>query len=207
MSSFPSVVYRHRNGLYLNITNRCPTNCVFCLKHKSKMIFMGCNLNLEGKEPSAEEAVELAGRELFSAPAEEIVFCGFGEPTMRLDALLEIAAGLKREHGRGLRVRLNTVGLGSLVNGKDIAPLLAESFDSVHVSLNAADKAKWLELVRPLEPYREEGFAAVVEFLRSCSKNVGETVATVVDLPGIDAGAARELAEKAGAAFRLRQYL
>ena len=90
-----TIVYRFKNGLYINLTNRCPNLCVFCIKTKWHMQFDGHNLDLAGQEPSAEQVLQALDEELRKAPVQEVVFCGYGECTMRLDTLLTIGRALK----------------------------------------------------------------------------------------------------------------
>src|SRR5665213_795671 len=119
ISSRPRFTYFHQGNLYVNLTNRCPTACAFCLKFSSEWRFEGSNLKLQ-KEPTTQEIL----REIkVAAPKKEIVFCGYGEPTCRLETLSAVGWNLKRQGFRSLR--LNTIGLGNLIHGKDIVPSLA----------------------------------------------------------------------------------
>ncbi len=197
-------VYRFNNALYVNLTNRCPNACVFCIKAKWGMKFHGYNLDLGGKEPSASTVLARIAELEREAPAAEIVFCGYGEPTMSAAVLAEVARGLKKT---GHKIRLNTVGLGSLVAGRDIPSGLKGLVDSVNISLNSPDPAQWERLVRPQAQYREKGYAAVLDFIRSCVANIPDTSVTVVDLPEVDQAAAQKLAAGLGAKLRVRPYL
>jgi TatD family-associated radical SAM protein len=207
----PSLVYRHRTGLYVNLTNRCPTACVFCIKHKWKMKYRGSDLYLEGTEPDADTLLELIRMEWALAPFDELVFCGYGEPTMRLDVLLAVAGAVKRGGlspvPPGLRVRLNTNGLGALVNGKDIIPELKGLVDAVHVSLNTADPDQWLAMMRPGPEYARKGFESVLDFIRGSARAVPETVATAIRDSAVDLKKFAALAKKLGADHRLRDGL
>ncbi|MBI4249763.1 MAG: radical SAM protein [Elusimicrobia bacterium] len=201
-----SWVYRYQNGLYVNLTNRCPTACAFCIKSAWKMRYRGYDLRLR-KEPAAQEVLrEVAGAAAFG----ELIFCGYGEPTYRLQEMLEIARHLKAEWKRrpdAPRIRLNTVGLGSLIHGRDIVADLTGSIDSVSVSLNTADPKQWLSLMRPAAPYRKEGFESVLRFIRLCARLLPETCVTAVDLPEVDIAKCRSTARALGAKFRLRPLL
>lgn len=206
-----TVVYRFKKGLYINLTNRCPNLCVFCIKTKWNMQFDGHNLDLAGQEPSAQEVLALLDKELAQAPAEEIVFCGYGEPTMRLDAVLTIGRALKKAQQEGkyppFTIRLNTNGLGNLINKRDIVPDLRSAVDKVYVSLNAPNETLWRQLLRPAPGY-ENGFASVVEFLKKCAAAGFERVAaSCVDQTGADPAAVRALAASCGASFNEREYL
>ena len=157
----PKIVYRFGDGVYLNITNRCPNLCVFCIKTKWHMDFHGNNLNLQGREPSANEVVAALEKELKKAPFKEVVFCGYGEPTMRLEVLLFVAQTLKGWIAQAkyppFKIRLNTNGLGNLINHKDIVPDLRRVVDVVNISLNAENEAAWRRIVRPADGY-ENGY-------------------------------------------------
>ena len=207
----PSAVYRYKAGLYVNLTNRCPTACIFCIKSKWKMSYRGSNLDLGGAEPDTETLVSLIKAEWALAPFEELVFCGYGEPTMRLDALLAVAGAVKSGAlapvPAGLRVRLNTNGLGGLVNGMDIIPLLRGLVDSVHVSLNTADPAQWLALMRPRTEYAPEAFNSALEFVRGASGALPETVVTAINDPAVDLERFSALARELGAKPRIRARL
>jgi TatD family-associated radical SAM protein len=207
----PSVVYRHGTGLYVNLTNRCPTACVFCIKNRWKMKYRGSDLDLAGVEPDADELLALTAAEWERAPFDELVFCGYGEPTMRLDALLALAGAVKggklSSLPPGLRVRLNTNGLGSLVNGGDIVPELKGLIDAAHVSLNTADPAQWLAMMRPRPEYAVKGFESVLGFIRGAAGVLPETAATAIRNGSVDLKRFETLAEELGAACRLRSRL
>ena len=207
----PAIVYRFQNGVYINLTNRCPNLCMFCVKTKWKMNFHGNNLNLAEGEPSAGEVIAALEQELPKAPFKEVVFCGYGEPTMRLDVLLLVAQTLKGWQAQAkyppFPVRLNTNGLGNVINHKDIVPALAHVVDVVNVSLNAQDETTWRKLVRPAEGY-ENSYDDVLEFIRSCAEaGFKKVVASCVDKTGADPKAVEQVAKSCGAQFYLRSFL
>lgn len=206
-----AIVYRFRNGLYLNITNRCPNHCIFCIKTKWAMDFRGYNLYLGGKEPRAETVSKSIQKEWQKSKFDEIVFCGYGEPTMRLKTLLGITKAVKSgKLGKDLskiKVRLNTIGLGNLVNGRDITDDLKKAIDEVTISLNTVDEKQWLEIVRPDEKYRRNGFEGVKEFISLCAKKIKKTTVTAVDMEGVDILQVKRYCKEIGVNFRLRPYL
>lgn len=206
-----TVVYRYKNGLYVNLTNRCPTACVFCVKNAWKMDYRGSDLNLGGAEPSPAEVIALAKAQWAEAPFEEFVFCGYGEPTMRFEAMLTCARLIKNGRAeplpRTLKVRLNTNGLANAVWGRNVVPEMKGLIDSVHVSLNTADPAQWLALMRPMEPWAANGFEKVKEFIREASLLLPEACATAVEGEGIDTEKFKALAVQLGAEPRLRPRL
>jgi TatD DNase family protein len=190
-------VYRIRNSLYLNVTNRCTNVCTFCAKRRDWHV-KGHLLKLPS-EPEPAEVLSLVGD---PTAYEEVVFCGFGEPLLRLPAVKEIATALKR---RGARVRVNTDGLANLVHGRDILPELAGLVDALSVSLNAPD-AETYSRICP-NRYGAAAFPALLDFLREAPGHVPSVTATAVALPGLDVEAVRRLAESIpGVSFRLRAY-
>lgn len=200
------IFYEHEKGLYLNITNRCPTACTFCVKQDWGWNFRGQDLKLK-VEPSVEEIMDGLEKRLASPGRYgEVVFCGFGEPTMRVDAMNAIGPRVRRLRP-ALPLRLNTVGLGSLIHGRDIAPELAGYLDSVSVSLNTADPAQWVKLLVPAPAYRERGFAAARAFVERCVAAGLRTRVTAVERPDVDLGALAAYASSVGAGFVARPAL
>ncbi|MDR1684350.1 MAG: TatD family nuclease-associated radical SAM protein [Elusimicrobiota bacterium] len=202
----PKIVYRFKDALYINLTNRCPNACAFCLKNKFSMKFEGYNLNLCGKEPSAGEVIRAAEFELGLQSAREIVFCGYGEPTMRLETLLAAAKELKKYK---IPLRLNTVGLANLVYGRDVTGELAGVLDKVNISLNSPDKAQWLAIVRPQQKYAADAFESMQDFIRLTAQKMppGSVALSIVDKQGIDVAAAQKLAQNLGAKLHVREYI
>jgi TatD DNase family protein len=190
------LAYRIRNSLYLNITNRCTNRCTFCPKFED-LTLKGHNLGLE-REPTPQEIIAAVGE---PEGIDEIVFCGFGEPLIRLEALLHVARELKR---RGYRIRINTDGQANLVHGRNIVPDLDGLVDCISVSLNASDAATYQRLCAT--PYGEEGFRAVCEFIAEACKHIPQVIASAVTVPGVNIAACRALAVSLGAEFRVREY-
>jgi TatD family-associated radical SAM protein len=175
------------------------------------MYFEGYNLNLSGAEPSARQVLDEIYKQLAAAPAREIVFCGYGEPTMRLDVLLHTARELKREIAAGalapFKIRLNTIGLANIVHGRDVTGELASVVDKINISINSPDKQEWLRLVRPLPQYADKGYESVLDFIRLCAQKTEEVVVSIVARQGIDAEKTEELARSLGAKFYLREFI
>lgn len=191
------IAYPIRNSLYLNLTNRCSNRCAFCAKNASFMV-KGHDLELD-REPEVEELIQAVGD---PRKYHEIVFCGFGEPLLRLETVKAVASELKE---RGARIRIDTDGQANLVYGRNVLPELHGLVDAVSVSLNADNAAQYNRLCR--SPFGERGFAAVLEFLREAKRIIPEVVATVVDMPGVDVEACRRLAEEElGVKFKKRIY-
>lgn len=199
-----TVVYQVKEGLYVNLTNRCPCACAFCLRAKAPGVYGSPSLWLE-REPTAREVLDALDA-ADPAGAREVVFCGYGEPTERLDILLEVAARLKARDG-ARRVRVNTNGLSDLVNGRPTAALFTGKVDCLSISLNTDDPDEYLALCRPR--FGAAAFPALLRFAREAAAAVPEVVLTVVGEPVTDAAKqsrCRALAERLGARLRVRPY-
>ncbi len=193
------VAYPIRRSLYLNLTDRCTNRCAFCAKNRSPVV-KGHDLGLE-REPTRDEVLAAVDARGGPGAWDEVVFCGFGEPLLRLDDVLALARELRRRGAR--RLRVNTDGLASLVHGRDVVAELAGTVDAVSVSLNAPDAATYDRLCRPGV---DGAYDAVVAFLRAAAGRIPEVTATVVAVPGLDVDACRRLAESLGVGFRVRDY-
>ena len=196
------ILYEVHQGLYVNLTNRCPCACVFCLRNTTDKVGRSDRLWLQ-KEPTVEEVkAEFALRDM--SKYEEVVFCGFGEPTERFDDLKEIAAFLKQTYK--IPVRINTNGLGDLINKRSIAPELAGLVDVVSISLNTPNKERYLEEVRPR--FGEPSFEAMLSFAKESVKYVPKvvlsTVATTLTKEEEEECAA--IAAAIGAVYRIRPF-
>jgi TatD DNase family protein len=192
-----TLAYEAGGRLYLNVSSTCTLACVFCPKHTHGEVW-GQRLRL-GRQPSVDALVAAA---LPVESRREVVFCGLGEPTRRLDVLLAVAARLRAAGARVLR--LNTDGLANLVSGGDVTPELVESIDVFSVSLNAPDARTYARLCP--SRYGEAAYAAVLDFLRRLRAQTPHVVATAVALPGLDVAATRRVASSLGIRFRLRRY-
>ena len=191
--------YMYGGNIYMNLTNRCCNDCTFCLRNTGDGV--GENVLWLRREPTADEAVGSAEK-LFSPTVEEIVFCGYGEPTYRLDCIDAVA---DFAHGKGIKTRLNTNGLGSLINGFDIVPRLTGKIDTVSVSLNEANAAAYNTVCRSV--YGEKAYEEIKNFTAKCVRAGIYTVMSVVDVIGEKAvERCREIAKKCGAVLRVRRY-
>ncbi|MCM1511727.1 MAG: TatD family nuclease-associated radical SAM protein [Oxalobacter formigenes] len=187
--------YTIKNSRYLNVTNRCSLRCRFCPKFNSGWEVSEYNMRLH-QEPSADELVVAAGD---PAGYDEVVFCGMGEATMRLDVLLEAARRLRE---KGARLRLNTSGVANIEHGRDVAPELARYIQSVSVSLNAQNEEVYNRHCRPKRPGT---YASVLGFIRSAKAAGADVTVTAVDgLPGVDIAACAAMAAEMGVKFRRR---
>lgn len=184
-------------NLYLNLTNRCSNACSFCVRN-GKESYYGNALWLEHEPTASEVLAQIPDR-----PFAEAVFCGFGEPTERLDVLKEVAGELKE---RGCTVRLNTNGQGNLIHGRDITTELAMCVDKVNVSLNAPTAAEYQSVCN--SRYGAAAFDELLRFACLCRDKSMETVLSVVDCIGESAvDACRRLAEDLGLNLRVRAMI
>ena len=193
-----TIVYPIRKGLYVNLTNRCSNRCRFCARETAPHV-KGHSLAL-AEEPGAE-AVEAAIGD--ASRYDEIVFCGFGEPTLRLDVLKQVAAWVKRT-APATRVRVNTNGHGSLLNDRPICAELKGLVDAVSVSINAGEREAYAHLCRP--EAGEGAFDAMLAFVREAREALPEVVVTAIDMPGADLAACQRLADELGVPLRVRKY-
>jgi TatD DNase family protein len=190
------LVYSIRDRLYVNLTCRCTAHCVFC-RREADPIASGYNLRLK-TEPSPDAYLMAIGDPCRYA---EIVFCGFGEPTLRLAELVEISRVLK---SRGARLRLNTNGHGNLIHGRNIIPDISPYLDEISISINAQDAETYLRIVRP--DHGKSTFQAVIDFTKACLGAIPIVTLTAVDIPSIDLSACRRLAQELNVNFRVREY-
>ncbi|MCL2124963.1 MAG: TatD family nuclease-associated radical SAM protein [Oscillospiraceae bacterium] len=194
------IAYETGHGLYLNITNRCPCDCIFCVRKDKTGVNIGENLWLS-REPTYDEIIgALRARDI--ASYDEIVFCGFGEPTERLDTLLEVAFYIKENHPTQ-RTRLNTNGLSDLINGKPTAELLSKNVDMASISLNASNKTEYQRICRPV--FGESSFDAMLFFALESKRCFKDTCFTIVDSIGkAEIDDCKNLCEKLGIRLRVR---
>ncbi len=197
-----TITYKGRNSIYVNITNRCPCACVFCLRQNKDHVFNSNSLWLE-REPTVKEICDsINAWDLENY--DEIVFCGYGEPTERLDDLLQVASYVKANSK--VRIRINTNGLSDLINGEKTAHKLKGLIDSVSISLNATNKEEYFKIVRP--KFGIGSYDAMLSFAKDCTEYVEEVVMTVVDVVTSkeDQERSREICESIGVTLRIRPY-
>ena len=199
-----TITYQTKESVYVNLTNRCPCACRFCIRNNGPGVFGSGPLWLE-REPTLDEVSEsLDGWDY--TRFREVVFCGYGEPTERLDVLLAAAERLKRMDA-SLRVRVNTNGLSDLINGRPTARLFAGKVDSLSISLNTDDADEYEAMCRPR--FGAAAYPAMLAFAEEAAAVLPEVVMTVVGDPVTDVGKqarCRVIAKGLGARFRVRRY-
>lgn len=196
-----NVVYWLGNNLYLNITNRCSNRCYFCFRHYWRGIG-DFNLKLR-HEPSVSQVIEELLTQIHRGQWKEVVFCGFGEPTIRLDCLLKVARWIK-EHSN-LRVRVDTNGHGYLLNPRRevIRELKEAGVDDVSVSLNGHDKETYNKVCKPVF---EDAYEGVLKFVRAAREMFNVEI-TAVRIPEIKVSEIERLALQFGVKFRIREHI
>lgn len=195
------IVYRYKDQVYFNITNKCPCRCTFCIRNTEDAVGEASTLWFE-QGPSLEEICQAIDDFDFTG-CKEVVFCGYGEPTMALDKLVEVSRYVKERYP--FKIRLNTNGLSDLIHKRSTAKEICQAVDSVSISLNMPDAASYNEVVRPA--YGEQSFEALLKFARECRKYTENVRFTVVDVIGEEkVQQSRKLAEENGIPLRVRKY-
>ncbi len=198
-----TITYPVKQGIYVNMTNRCPCACTFCLRQNAPGVYGSDPLWLE-REPTVQEVCDSIDKWDLSQ-YKEIVFCGYGEPTERLPDLLEVARYIKSKSS--IPLRINTNGLADLIWQKETAPMLAGLIDSVSVSLNAMDAEEYLRLTR--SKFGIGSYDAMLRFTRDCTRYVPNVMMTVVGEPITtpeEQETCRKICEGVGAVLRVRPY-
>jgi len=191
-----TIAYKIRDSLYLNITNKCTNKCDFCVRNFTGFV-KGHYLWLD-KEPTSEELITAVGD---PKKYKQVVFCGYGEPTERLDIILEVSKALKAKGGN---VRLVTNGHGNLINKTDITPKLKGLIDELSVSLDVDTKEKYNKICRP--DFGPDTFDEIKKFVLQAKKFVPKVEATFLDMPGVDIDKCKKIAADLGVDCRIRKY-
>lgn len=198
-----TVTYEIGNSLYLNITNRCSNRCDFCIRNNGDSAYGSTPLWL-AHEPTEDEILcAVAARDMDRY--DEVIFCGYGEPTERLDVLISVAKILKEKYG--CKIRVNTNGQSDLIQGKETAPLFAGAVDTLSISLNAPNAEEYQRVCH--SEYGTAAFDAILHFASQAKRYVQNVVFSVVDAALSDAEIAqcREIADKVGVTLRVRAYI
>lgn len=202
MKKAMTISYEVGNNLYLNLTNKCPCACTFCIRTHADGAYGSDPLWLD-HDPSLNEIFDDLGQRDLSR-YDEIVFCGYGEPTERIDTVITVAAALKMLPDRP-KLRINTNGLGDLINGRSIAAELCKAMDTVSVSLNAGTRDEYMSVTRPKF---NDAWEAMQKFTSDCVKTgLADVVMSVVDvIPQEQIDASRKVCESLGAVLRIRTF-
>lgn len=197
-----TITYPARTGIYVNMTNRCPCACTFCLRHNKDHVFDSDSLWLD-REPTVQEVCDSIDKWELSK-FDEVVFCGYGEPTERLYDLLEVSKYIRAKSD--IKIRINTNGLADLIWKESTASNLKGLIDTVSISLNATNKEDYLKVVRP--KFGIDSYDAMLKFAKECAAYVPSVVMTVVDVVTSkeEQELCRKICESVGATLRVRPY-
>ena len=194
-----TILYDYKESLYVNITNQCPCSCVFCIRKETDHVGNSDSLWLN-HEPTVEEVKE-EFKKFNLEKYDEIVFCGYGEPLVRINEVIEIAKYIRSISD--LKIRINTNGLSDLIHNKKTAMLLKDNIDSVSISLNAPNKTRYNEVTRP--KFGEKSFDALLDFAADCKEYVEEVNFSVVDeISNEEIEESQKLADKMNIVLKVR---
>ena len=198
-----TITYAAGSAIYINMTNRCPCACTFCLRHNKDHVFDSDSLWLD-REPTVKEVCESLDSWNLKQ-YKEIVFCGYGEPTERLYDLLEVAKHIRAVSD--IKIRINTNGLADLIWQETTAPKLEGLIDAVSISLNATNQEEYLRVVRP--KFGICSYDAMLKFTKDCTQYVPPVIMTVVDVVTSpeEQERCRAICESVGATLRIRPYV
>lgn len=197
-----TVTYVVENALYINVTNRCTNNCEFCIRKNGDGAYGSDSLWLE-REPTEEEILDsVFSRDL--STYSEIVFCGYGEPSIRLDTVVSVAKKIKEKHP--IKVRINTNGHSSLYHGYNTAPLYEGAFDCVSISLNTPSAERYDRICRP---HYAGSHAAMLEFAEEVKKHVPSVMISVVKdfITPEELDECHKIADSLGVYLKVRDYI
>lgn len=202
-----TITYEYEDSLYVNLTNKCNCRCEFCLRHGNKKgsIYTEDSLWLE-REPTREESLDsLLSRNL--SQYTEIVFCGYGEPTYRLDLILWLVDEMKRLVTDLPPIRINTNGHANLILGRNVIPELKGRIDTLSISLNATNATDYTSLCHPDQG--DDAYTAMLDFARDSVKVVPNVVFTIVDFDKTPEQVAEchRIAKERGVALRVRSFI
>jgi len=194
-------VYELNDNLYINLTNKCTSNCEFCVRNQKDGI--GTDVLWLRKEPDTADIMEQFNN-FDVSKYKQIVFCGYGEPTLRLDTLIETAKQIKEKYG--LPVRINTNGHANLYYKKDITPLFDGIIDKVSISLNHSDPVEYDNICHSI--YGVDAFQGMLDFAEKCKTHVPSVKLTIVDiLPEEVQNECRAIADKIGVELKIRPLI
>lgn len=197
-----SITQENPETIYINLTNKCTNNCVFCIR-QSEHAIKGDDLWLSSENVTFDMVKEQL---IPFTNAKEAVFCGYGEPTIKLDLLKEVANYLKSKYA-GIKIRINTNGQGNLINNKNIIPELVGLVDELSVSLNASTNKDYMTISGCKNP---KAYESVKDFIKKSVQNNIPTTATVVigyKNYEVDVEECEKFVNQVGAKFRVRQWL
>ena len=189
-----TILYDYEDSLYVNLTNKCPCACVFCIRKETDHVGNSDSLWLD-HEPTVEE-VKKEFKNFDLNKYEEIVFCGYGEPLVRINEVVEVAKYIRSISN--IKIRVNTNGLSDLIHNKKTAQMLKDNIDAVSISLNAPNKVKYNEVTKP--KFGEKSYEALLDFATDCKKYIK----VVDEINEKEIQESKELAESMNRPLRVR---
>lgn len=201
MDNLKDILYTYKDNVYLNITNKCPCACTFCIRSQKNAIGSADNLWLE-HNPDFNEVKSAIDNFDFTG-YNEVIFCGYGEPTNAFELLLKVAQYIRSK--MNIKIRVNTNGLGSLINERDISQELCQNVDAVSISLNCSNEEDYNKVVRP--KFGIKSYSAMLDFARNCKKYTDDVMLSVVDVIGEEEIAkCQKIADNLGIKLRVRKF-
>lgn len=201
MENLKDILYTYKNNVYLNITNKCPCACTFCIRSQKNAIGSADNLWLE-HNPDFNEVKKAIDNFDFTG-YNEIIFCGYGEPTNAFDLLVKVSQYIRSQ--MKIKIRVNTNGLGSLINERDISQELCQNVDAVSISLNCSNEEEYNRVVRP--KFGIKSYSAMLDFASKCKKYTDDVKFSVVDVIGEDEiSKCQKIADDLGISLRVRKF-
>ena len=198
------ITYVVEDKLYVNITNKCSNRCEFCIRNNGDGAYGSDSLWLE-REPTREEILDsIFSYDLTVFP--EIVFCGYGEPTYRLDDAVFVAKSVKAKYP-DMKIRINTNGHSDLIQGRDTAHEYEGAFDTVSISLNTSSKERYQQICHSV--YGESSFDALLSFAEKVKNYVRSVQLSAVKetLTAKEIEECRAICDRLGVTLRLRDYI
>ena len=201
MENLKDILYTYKDNVYLNITNKCPCACTFCIRSQKNAIGSADNLWLE-HNPDFDEVKNAIDNFDFTG-YNEVIFCGYGEPTNAFDLLIKVAQYIRNK--MNIKIRVNTNGLGSLINERDISEELCQNVDAVSISLNCSNEEEYNKVVRP--KFGIKSYSAMLDFAKRCKKYTDDVMLSVVDVIGEqEVAKCQSIADDLGIKLRVRKF-
>lgn len=201
MDNLKDILYTYKDNVYLNITNKCPCACTFCIRSQKNAIGSADNLWLE-HNPDFDEVKNAIDNFDFTG-YNEVIFCGYGEPTNAFDLLIKVAQYIRNK--MNIKIRVNTNGLGSLINERDISEELCQNVDAVSISLNCSNEEEYNKVVRP--KFGIKSYSAMLDFAKRCKKYTDDVMLSVVDVIGEqEVAKCQKIADDLDIKLRVRKF-
>lgn len=199
-----NLVYILDGKIYINLTNMCTNDCIFCLR-RDKDDVCGQDMWLKSEKITADDVIEQLNK-YEDKIAKGVTFCGYGEPTMKFEVLKQVAEYIKHNYPDTF-IKVNTNGHGNVINKKDILPELKGLVDEFSISLNAQNSDLYKELS---QPKIDNAYEAMKEFAKKAYENGFKTTLSVVSGYkdyDVDLALCEKIAKDLHASFRNREWI